>query len=188
MENLTSELKQFLAHHTGELTPKQAASLRVQCMEAVNRFFEELPVQPEPVSHLSAHEVTIEFLDETSGLLYRRQLPIDIEENGNGIKTTDGEGVWLDTPLIDILHGEGTIEKRIPAMEDIESVSINYAGDYREISNVEVRIRNNGTDVYYYYNGKNKTPKVTVKDTSNNLLKEGTDFNVTYKCIEYLYI
>lgn len=88
MENLTSELKQFLAHHTGELTPKQAASLRVQCMEAVNRFFEELPVQPEPVSHLSAHEVTIEFLDETSGLLYRRQLPIDIEENGNGIKLT----------------------------------------------------------------------------------------------------
>jgi succinate dehydrogenase / fumarate reductase flavoprotein subunit len=33
-----------------------------------------------------------------------------------GIKTTDGEGVWLDTPMIEILGGEGTIEKRIPAM------------------------------------------------------------------------
>lgn len=27
-----------------------------------------------------------------------------------------GKGVWLDTPMIDMLHGEGTIEKRIPAM------------------------------------------------------------------------
>jgi len=40
------------------------------------------------------------------------------ECNGNnkGIKTTDGQGVWLDTPQIEILGGEGTIEKRIPAM------------------------------------------------------------------------
>ena len=45
-------------------------------------------VQPQPVSHLSAHEVTVEITDETSGLLYRRQLPIDFEENGNGIKLT----------------------------------------------------------------------------------------------------
>ncbi|MBQ1996486.1 MAG: leucine-rich repeat protein [Clostridia bacterium] len=36
------------------------------------------------------------------------------------------------------------------------------------------------SSTYYYYNGKNKTPKVTVKDTSNNLLKEGTDFDVVY--------
>lgn len=32
------------------------------------------------------------------------------------IKTTDGEGVWLDTPMIEQIGGEGTIEKRIPAM------------------------------------------------------------------------
>ncbi len=32
----------------------------------------------------------------------------------------------------------------------------------------------------YYYNGKNKTPKVTVKDTANHLLKEGTDYDVVY--------
>lgn len=33
-----------------------------------------------------------------------------------GVKTTDGEGVWLDTPMIEQINGEGTIEKRIPAM------------------------------------------------------------------------
>ena len=27
-----------------------------------------------------------------------------------------GYGIWLDTPMIDMIHGEGTIEKRIPAM------------------------------------------------------------------------
>ena len=35
---------------------------------------------------------------------------------GNGIKTAISEGVWLDTPMIEAIHGEGTIEKRIPAM------------------------------------------------------------------------
>ena len=36
---------------------------------------------------------------------------------GKGIPTPGGGfGVWLDTPMIDMLHGEGTIEKRIPAM------------------------------------------------------------------------
>ncbi len=27
-----------------------------------------------------------------------------------------GYGIWLDTPMIEMIHGEGTIEKRIPAM------------------------------------------------------------------------
>lgn len=36
--------------------------------------------------------------------------------NGNGVHTDDGIGVWLDTPMIEIKGGEGTIEKRIPAM------------------------------------------------------------------------
>ncbi len=35
----------------------------------------------------------------------------------NGIVTPTGmRGVWLDTPLIDILHGKGAIEKSFPAM------------------------------------------------------------------------
>ncbi|MBQ1947462.1 MAG: FAD-binding protein [Clostridia bacterium] len=35
---------------------------------------------------------------------------------GNGVETGNGLGVWLDTPMIEKIGGEGTIEKRIPAM------------------------------------------------------------------------
>jgi len=36
---------------------------------------------------------------------------------GKGVDTFNGgQGVWLDSPMIEQLHGEGTIEKRIPAM------------------------------------------------------------------------
>ena len=35
---------------------------------------------------------------------------------GNGVETEQGQGIWLDTPMIEIKNGEGTIEKRIPAM------------------------------------------------------------------------
>jgi succinate dehydrogenase/fumarate reductase flavoprotein subunit len=38
-------------------------------------------------------------------------------ERGNGIETPSGfVGVWLDSPMIDILHGPGTIQKELPAM------------------------------------------------------------------------
>ncbi|MFB0567697.1 MAG: FAD-binding protein, partial [Candidatus Bathyarchaeia archaeon] len=38
-------------------------------------------------------------------------------ERNKGIETpTEMRGVWLDSPMIDILHGEGTIVKRLPAM------------------------------------------------------------------------
>ena len=36
---------------------------------------------------------------------------------GKGVDTFNGgQGIWLDSPMIELLHGEGTIEKRIPAM------------------------------------------------------------------------
>lgn len=36
---------------------------------------------------------------------------------GKGVPTPGGGyGVWLDTPMIEMIHGEGAIEKRIPAM------------------------------------------------------------------------
>lgn len=35
---------------------------------------------------------------------------------GGGVETADGVGVWLDTPMIEMKNGGGTIEKRIPAM------------------------------------------------------------------------
>ncbi len=38
-------------------------------------------------------------------------------EVGKGIQTPSGfVGVWLDSPMIDLLHGPGTIEKELPAM------------------------------------------------------------------------
>ena len=33
-----------------------------------------------------------------------------------GVPTPAGKAVWLDTPMIDMIHGKGTLEKRLPAM------------------------------------------------------------------------
>ena len=49
--------------------------------------------------------------------------------NGKGVDTPLGSGVWLDTPMIEILGGEGTIEKRIPAML---RMYLNYGIDMRK--------------------------------------------------------
>ncbi len=54
---------------------------------------------------------SLETRDVTAASIIRES-----KKRGNSVKTTDGEGVWLDTPMIEILGGEGTIEKRIPAM------------------------------------------------------------------------
>ncbi len=40
----------------------------------------------------------------------------ECSDRGNGVTTSDGVGLWLDTPMIELKNGEGTIEKRIPAM------------------------------------------------------------------------
>ena len=40
----------------------------------------------------------------------------ECSDRGKGVKTPEGVGVWLDTPMIELKNGEGTIEKRIPAM------------------------------------------------------------------------
>ena len=38
-------------------------------------------------------------------------------KRGKGVDTFNGgQGIWLDSPMIERIHGEGTIEKRIPAM------------------------------------------------------------------------
>ena len=37
-------------------------------------------------------------------------------ERNKGVETSLGKAVWLDTPMIEYKNGEGTIEKRIPAM------------------------------------------------------------------------
>ncbi|MBQ2892573.1 MAG: FAD-binding protein, partial [Oscillospiraceae bacterium] len=40
----------------------------------------------------------------------------ECSDRGNGVPTPEGYAVWLDTPMIELKHGAGTIEKRIPAM------------------------------------------------------------------------
>ncbi|MBO5779215.1 MAG: FAD-binding protein, partial [Clostridia bacterium] len=40
----------------------------------------------------------------------------ECSDRGNGVETSQGVGLWLDTPMIELKNGEGTIEKRIPAM------------------------------------------------------------------------
>ncbi len=40
----------------------------------------------------------------------------ECSDRDNGLETTGGRAVWLDTPMIEAIGGEGTIEKRIPAM------------------------------------------------------------------------
>ncbi len=49
--------------------------------------------------------------DIESALLIR-----ECTERNNGVITPTGRlGVWLDSPMIDILHGPGTVEKELPA-------------------------------------------------------------------------
>ncbi len=40
----------------------------------------------------------------------------ECSERDNGVDAGSGMGIWLDTPMIEKIGGEGTIEKRIPAM------------------------------------------------------------------------
>ncbi|MFO7741146.1 MAG: FAD-dependent oxidoreductase [Anaerolineae bacterium] len=41
----------------------------------------------------------------------------ECQERGNGIVTPTGQpAVWLDSPMIEIIHGPGTIEENLPAM------------------------------------------------------------------------
>ena len=40
----------------------------------------------------------------------------ECSDRAEGVDTGSGEAVWLDTPMIEKIGGEGTIERRIPAM------------------------------------------------------------------------
>lgn len=51
-------------------------------------------------------------------------------DRGKGVTTPLGSGVWLDTPMIERIGGEGTIEKRIPAML---RMYLNYDIDMRKV-------------------------------------------------------
>jgi succinate dehydrogenase / fumarate reductase flavoprotein subunit len=53
----------------------------------------------------------------------------ECSDRGKGVTTPLGSGVWLDTPMIERIGGEGTIEKRIPAML---RMYLNYDIDMRK--------------------------------------------------------
>ncbi len=51
-------------------------------------------------------------------------------KRGNGVTTPLGDGIWLDTPMIDMIHGKGTLEKRLPGML---RMYLRYGIDMREV-------------------------------------------------------
>lgn len=53
----------------------------------------------------------------------------ECSDRGKGVTTPLGKGVWLDTPMIEMIGGEGTIEQRIPAMLHMY---LNYGIDMRK--------------------------------------------------------
>ena len=53
----------------------------------------------------------------------------ECSDRGEGVETGSGKAVWLDTPMIEAIGGEGTIEKRIPAMMRMFA---NYGIDIRK--------------------------------------------------------
>ena len=55
---------------------------------------------------------SLETRDVTAASHYKRVQ----QSAAKALRPRDGEGVWLDTPMIEMIGGEGTIEKRIPAM------------------------------------------------------------------------
>jgi len=54
----------------------------------------------------------------------------ECKARNKGVPTPTGFGVWLDTPIIEMIHGKGTIEKRIPGML---GMYLNYDIDMREV-------------------------------------------------------
>lgn len=55
----------------------------------------------------------------------------ECSDRGKGVPIPGGSAaVWLDTPMIEMIHGEGTIEKRIPAML---RMYLNYGIDMRKV-------------------------------------------------------
>ena len=98
---------------------------------------------------------SLETRDVTASTIIR-----ECNKRENGIKTTDGVGVWLDTPMIDIIGGEGTIEKRIPAML---RMFIKYGIDIRKepiLVYPTLHYQNGGIDISA--NGETSVPNLFV--------------------------
>lgn len=82
---------------------------------------------------------------------------------GKGVTTPLGSGVWLDTPMIEMIGGEGTIERRIPAM-------------LRMYMNYDIDMRKQPILVYptlHYQNGGLEIDGSGFTKTISNLLVAG---------------
>ena len=53
----------------------------------------------------------LETRDVTAATIIR-----ECKQRGKGVATPTGSAIWLDTPMIEIIGGAGTIEKRLPGM------------------------------------------------------------------------
>ncbi len=98
-------LESMQYHPTGAAFPEQILGLLVTektrglGAQPVNKFGEQFvyPLEPRDVEAAS-------FIRECS-------------ERDNGIITPTGQpAVWLDSPMIEIIHGDGTVEANLPAM------------------------------------------------------------------------
>ncbi|MDD7738909.1 MAG: FAD-binding protein [Lachnospiraceae bacterium] len=84
-------------------------------------------------------------------------------DRNKGVETPQGKAVWLDTPMIELIGGEGTIEKRIPAM-------------FRMFMNYGIDMRKEPILVYptlHYQNGGLEINGEGFTNTVSNLLVAG---------------
>jgi len=59
----------------------------------------------------------LETRDVVSSAIIRECKPVDEKGRAKGLKTLTGrDGVWLDSPMIELKHGAGTVQKELPAM------------------------------------------------------------------------
>ena len=92
-------------HPTGAAYPPQLVGLLVtEKVRGLGAMFINV--------HGEQFAYSLETRDVASSAIIR-----ECKERKNGITTPTGlDAVWLDSPLIELLHGEGTIEKQLPAM------------------------------------------------------------------------
>ena len=103
-------LESMQYHPTGAAFPEQIVGLLVTekvrglGAQPVNKNGEQFvyPLEPRDV--------------EAAALIRECALP-EVGGRGNGTITPTGQpGVWLDSPMIEMLHGPGTIQRALPAM------------------------------------------------------------------------
>ncbi|HEC33888.1 MAG TPA: FAD-binding protein, partial [Chloroflexi bacterium] len=103
-------LESMQYHPTGAAFPEQIVGLLVT--EKVRGL------GAQPVNKLGEQFVyPLEPRDVEAAALIRECTPSDAGGRGNGVVTPTGQpGVWLDSPMIELIQGPGTIQKNLPAM------------------------------------------------------------------------